>query len=396
MTGKTFEFPGRRGDCPFSPSPELTTFARDTSVGRISLWDGSPAWLVTRHADVRAVLRDSTFSSAAHHPGFPWINDGLKVQCTSGPTPFIRLDGPDHARVRNLLAAHFTPRRAEALRPRIQEIVDDLLDAMIRHRAPADLLAELTLPLPSLIICELLGVDYDDRAFFRERSTVLLQTYADPTTLATALDELIGYLTRLVERRRHTPDAGIVSLLAANGELSDAEIAFTSMFLLIAGHETTANQAAMSVLALLLNPEQLALLRANPALTKGAVEELLRYASIVHSGAPRVATADVIVGGRQIASGEGVLCVLDTANHDERVFAAPERLDITREARSHLAFGFGVHQCLGQALARVELQVILETVLRRLPGLRLAIAVDELRFNENGAAYSVQELPVSW
>jgi cytochrome P450 len=396
MGARTFDFPGSRGGCPFSPSAELAAFAKDTSVGRITLWDGSQAWLVTRHADVRAVLRDSRFSSAVHHPGFPWINDGLKAQCTVGPPPFVRLDGPEHARVRNLLTGHFTPRRVEDLRPRIQRIVDDCLDRVISPGPPADLLAELARPLPSLVICELLGIDYDDHEFFQERSATLLQTSVESTRLAQALDELIGYLTELIERRRRDPDNGIVSQLAAGSDLTDAEIAITSMFLLIAGHETTTNQSGISVLALLCNPDQLSLLRTNPALIKGAVDELLRYASIVHSGAPRVATEDVVVGGRHIASGEGVLCVLDTANHDERAFAAPERLDVTREARSHVAFGFGVHQCLGQSLARVELQVILDTLIRRLPGLRLAVPFGELQFNESGAAYGLEELPVQW
>ena len=270
------------------------------------------------------------------------------------------------------------------------------MDRMIEHGAPADLLSELALPLPSLITCQLLGVDYGDHDFFRDRSVLLTQTFGEPGELERALDELTGYLSRLAERKRHKPDDSIVSRLAGGGELTIAEVAVMSMFLLIAGHETTANQITMSTLALLRNPEQLAVLRARPDLIEGAVEELLRYASIVHSGAPRVATEDVIVGGQLIGAGQGVLCVLDTANHDEQAFAAPDELDITREARSHVAFGFGVHQCLGQSLARVELQVALETQLRRLPDLRLAVPFEELRFNEVGAVYGVHELPVAW
>ena len=363
---------------------------------RITLWDGTPAWLVTRHADVRAVLRDNRFSSATHHDGFPWINDGLKAQSAGKPEPFIRLDGPEHARLRNSVLADFTPRRAEALRPRVQEVVDDCLDRMIQHGPPADLLAELALPLPSLIICDMLGVDYGDREFFRNRSALLTQTDGESGQLQRALDELLGYLGRLAERKRRTPDGSIVSRLAADDRLSDAEVAVTSMFLLIAGHETTASQITMSTLALLRHPEQLAALRTRPAPIDNAVEELLRYASIVHSGAPRVATEDVTVGGQLIGAGEGVLCVLDSANHDEHAFAAPEQLDITRQGRSHVAFGFGVHQCLGQSLARVELQIALESLLRRLPGLCLNVAFDELRFKEDGAVYGVDELPVAW
>jgi len=231
---------------------------------------------------------------------------------------------------------------------------------------------------------------------FQNRSALLTQTDCDSGQLQRALEDLVGYLSRLAERKRLAPDDSIVSRLAADDELRDAEVAVTSMFLLIAGHETTANQITMSMLALLRHPDQLAALRAQQALINGAVEELLRYTSIVHSGAPRVATEDVTVGGELIGAGEGVLCVLDTANHDEHAFVAPEQLDITRTGRSHVAFGFGVHQCLGQSLARVELQVAIETLLQRLPGLRLNVPFEDLRFKEDGAVYGVHELPVAW
>ena len=396
MTTEMIDFPASRGTCPFAPPAAVAQLRRDTPVRRITLWDGSQAWLVTRRADVRALLRDNRFSSATHHDGFPWVNEGLKAQSADDPQPFIRLDGTDHARLRNTLLADFTPRRAETLRPRIQEVVDDCVDRMIQHGPPGDLLAEVALPLPSLIICEMLGVDYADREFFQNRSALLTQTDGDSGQLQRALEDLVGYLSRLAERKRLAPDDSIVSRLAADDELRDAEVAVTSMFLLIAGHETTANQITMSMLALLRHPDQLAALRAQQALINGAVEELLRYTSIVHSGAPRVATEDVTVGGELIGAGEGVLCVLDTANHDEHAFVAPEQLDITRTGRSHVAFGFGVHQCLGQSLARVELQVAIETLLQRLPGLRLNVPFEDLRFKEDGAVYGVHELPVAW
>jgi cytochrome P450 len=396
MMTEPFTFPTSRGECPFAPSAVLTQMRRETPVRRITLWDGSRPWLITRHADVRAVLRDPRFSSATHHPGFPWVNEGLKAQSAGGSQPFIRLDGPEHARLRNLLVADFTPRRAEALRPQIQLVVDECLDRMIAQGTPSDLLAELALPLPSLIICELLGVDDEDREFFRARTMLLTHTTGEPEQLEQALDELVAYLLELVKRKRAAPDESIVSRLAASAELNDQEVAVTSMFLLIAGHETTANQITMSTLALFRNPEQLAVLRAQPALMKGAVEELLRYAAIVHSGAPRVATEEVSVSGQLISAGDGVLCALDTANHDDQAFVAPDDMTVTRETRSHVAFGFGLHQCLGISLARAELQVTLETVLRRLPHLRLAVPFEQLRFKEDGAVYGVHELPVIW
>jgi cytochrome P450 len=397
VSAAALDFPASRGGCPFAPPAALAELSRETPVGRITLPDGSQPWLVTRHADVRALLRDERFSSSSDHPNFPFVNEGLKAQTTAAPArPFARFDGVEHTRYRNALPADFTPRRVEALRPRIQQVVDDYLDAMLRHGSPADLLSEFALPIPSLVICELLGVDYEDRDFFQTRSGLLTRTTAEPGQLQRTLDELIGYLTALVERKRHHPDDGIVSHLVAGDDLSNAEIAVTSMFLLIAGHETTATQITMSTLALLRNPEQLAALRMRPELIDAAVEELLRYVSIVHSGVPRVATEDVTVSSQRIAAGDGVLCVLDTANHDEAAFSAPSTLDITRRGRSHVAFGFGVHQCLGVQLARVELQVALESLLRRLPALRLDVGFDDLRFKEDGAIYGVHELPVAW
>jgi cytochrome P450 len=397
MSAEALDFPVSRGGCPFAPPAALAELSRETPVGRITLRDGSQPWLVTRHADVRALLRDERFSSSSDHPNFPFINEGLKAQTTAAPArPFVRFDGAEHTRYRDALAADFTPRRVDELRPWIQRVVDDCLDAMIRHGSPAELLSEFALPITSLVICELLGVDYEDREFFLDRSGLLLKTAAEPGQLQRALDELIGYLTDLVDRKRRHPDDGIVSRLVAGDDLGDAEIAVTSMFLLIAGHETTANQITMSTVALLRNPEQLAALRMRPELIESAVEELLRYVTITHSGVPRVATEDVVVSGQRIAAGDGVLCVLDTANHDDAVFSAPATLDFTRRGRSHVAFGFGVHQCLGLHLARVELQVALESLLRRLPALRLNVGVDDLRFKEDGAVYGVHELPVAW
>jgi cytochrome P450 len=177
MDVEAIEFPSSRGSCPFTPPAALSGIHRDNPVCRVRLGDGSHSWLVTRNADVRAVLRDKRFSSSTHHDGFPWVNEGLKAQSANDPQPFIRLDGQEHRRIRNRLLADFTPLRGESLRSRIQEIVDDCLDRMIEHGSPADLVAELALPLPSLIICEMLGVDPVDRQFFQSRSALLTQTF---------------------------------------------------------------------------------------------------------------------------------------------------------------------------------------------------------------------------
>ncbi|WP_269857331.1 cytochrome P450 [Streptomyces sp. RPT161] len=388
-------FPAPRGACPFAPPPAYEQARREQPVSRVTLWDGSQCWLVTRHADVRSVLRDQRFSADARHPGFPFVTDGRRALANES-TSFIRLDDPEHARLRRMLTADFMIKKTEALRPRIQRIVDDFLDRMVAHGAPADLVSEFALPIPSLVICLLLGVDYGDHGYFQERSRVLLHNHSTADEVRQAREELTEYLGRLAEAKRREPDDGIISRLVARGELTDEEVAATCLLLLVAGHETTANMTSLSTLALLRDPAQLARLRAEPALIKPAVEEMLRFLSIVHSGLPRVATEDVQVGGETIRAGEGVLCMISVANRDEEVFEGADRLDIGRESRRHVAFGFGVHQCLGQPLARVELQIAVETLFRRLPKLRLAIPYEDIRFRTEMAIYGVHELPVTW
>jgi len=281
---------------------------------------------------------------------------------------FFRQDDPEHARLRRMLTADFTVKRADSLRPDIQRLADDLVDRMTDGRSEGDLVTGFALPLPSVVICLMLGVPYQDHQFFQERAAALFSLTASADQVRASQQELLAYLAEIAEAKRSEPDDSVISRLAAAGELDVDSIASTGRLLLVAGHETTANMIALSTLALLRNPDQLARLREEPALIKGAVEELLRYVTIVHSGIPRVAIADAIVGGRVIRDGEGVLCMVNTANRDEAVFPGADTLDVGRDARRHVAFGFGVHQCLGQPLARAELEIALGTLLRRLPG----------------------------
>ena len=391
----TLTFPAPRGGCPFAPPPAYTEALEQRPVSRITLWDGSPAWLVTRHEDVRTVMGDRRFSADAAKPGFPFFSGGRRELAVQNPT-FIRMDDPEHARLRRMLTGDFIIKRVEAMRPEIQGIVDDFLDTMTGHHPPADLVAEFALPVPSLVICLLLGVPYADHAFFQERSALLLDNRVPAAEVTRARDELASYLVELAASKAKEPDDRIISRLVDRGDLNRAEIAGMSLLLLVAGHETTANMTALSTLALLRDPVQLARLRSEPELVKGAVEELLRFLSIVQSGTTRVATEPVQLGDRLVGAGEGVVCMLATANRDSSVFPDPDRLDLGRDARRQVAFGFGVHQCLGQPLARVELQIALETLFRRLPELRLAVPVEEIRFRNDSVVYGVESLPVSW
>ncbi|PJN25452.1 cytochrome P450 [Kitasatospora sp. CB02891] len=387
--------PAPRGTCPFAPPPAYEQARHDEPISRVGLYDGASCWLITRHEDVRAVLADNRFSSDPENPGFPFLTEASRQLLTVKPT-FIRLDDPEHGRLRRMLTGDFTMRRTASLRPEIQRITDELIDRMIDGRHQADLVNEFALPLPSLVICLLLGVPYQDHDFFQECSRTLLHRGSTTEEVVDANTRLTEYIDALTASKRDNPDDGILSRLVARGELEIEDIGAMGRLLLIAGHETTANMTALSILALLRNPEQLAHLRAHPEATPAAVEELLRYLSIVQNGLVRVAVEDAEIGGTTIRAGEGVILQVNTANWDDGRYPGADTLDLTRDTRHHLAFGFGVHQCLGQPLARLELEIALETLLRRLPELRLAVPFEDVPFRSDMLIYGVHELQVAW
>ncbi|WP_329554150.1 cytochrome P450 [Streptomyces sp. NBC_00696] len=398
MTATTVDalnLPAPYGRCPFDPPPAYTAAAREAAVSRATLPDGTACWLVTGYDEVRAVLADARFSADARTPGFPFLSAGQRELATAKPS-FIRMDDPEHARLRRMVTKDFLVKRIEELRPGIQDIVDRAVDRMTEGRDSADLVADFALPIPSLVICLMLGVPYEDHDLFQSLSRTLLDNRTSRPDAERAHAELMGYLAQLAERKRREPADDILSRLAARDDLTDQETASLGFLLLVTGHESTANMTAVSVLALLRRPDQAELLRTQPELVRGAVEELLRHLTIIHLGLGRAATETVRVGEVTIPAGEGVICMLSTANRDERLFAPGADFDLTRDARRHVAFGYGIHQCLGQTLARVELQIILTTLLRRLPALRLAVPADQLTYNQDAIVYGLRELPVTW
>lgn len=396
---ESLRVPAPRGECPLDPPPAYERLRQERPVSQVTLWDGRPAWLVTRHADVRAVLGDPRFSADAARRGFPLVSRAAAAIPMDQRT-FIRMDPPEHDRQRRMLTGQFTVRQIERFRPGVQRIADDFTDRLLARTPPADLVSEFALPIPSMVICLLLGVPYEDHDFFQQRGATLLNQAAAPEEVRQASDDLTDYLGELVQVKAAEPGDDLLSRLVAEheagGRLDRPTVVAMARLLLIAGHETTANMIALSVLTLLREPDQLAALRDDPSLIGGAVEELLRYLSIVQTGLPRLALEDVEVGGRLVRAGEGVLCSLPTANRDEDSFPGGGELDVHRNPRRHVAFGFGVHQCLGQPLARMELQVTLATLLRRVPGLRLAIPFDEIEFRHTRLIYGVHRLPVAW
>jgi hypothetical protein len=401
LTTEIPDYPmARAAGCPFDPPPALGELRTHAPISRVRLWDGSTPWLVSRFDDQRALLGDPRVSADPRHSGYPHQSAGLKARRTVSST-FINKDDPEHARQRRMVTAAFSIKRVDALRPAIQRIVDELIDELLAGPKPVDLVQAFALPVPSLVICELLGVPYADHEFFQTRSKALIKQTATPEESVATVRELLEYLDGLVGEKLEHPADDLLSLVAERvraGELTRSEAAGMGQLLLVAGHETTANMIALGTLALIQHPDQLARVREteDPKLIASAVEELLRYLNIVHTGRRRVALEDIEIGGVTVCAGEGLVLANDIGNRDPEVFAEPDRLDVGRNPRRHVAFGFGVHQCLGQPLARVELQIVYGTLYRRIPELRLAADIEEIPLKHDGLVYGVYELPVTW
>jgi cytochrome P450 len=390
-------FPGvRSARCPFDPPAEYADWRQGDGLRR-ALWHGKPVWIVSRYADIRDALSEPRLSADDRTPGFPVPSPANPDM----PQSFVRMDDPEHARLRRMLTGEVTVKRVTQLRPRIQELVDHFLDQMISEGQPADLVHAYALPVPSMVISLLLGVPYADHEFFQRHSATLVTASTTAEEKQAAIAALFGYLLELVARKEHEPADDVISRQVqrvATGEISRETVAVHARSLLIAGHETTSNMIALSMLALLENPDQLARIRDtdDPAVVASAVEELLRYLTIPQDAIFRVATEDVTIGGQLVRVGEALAMNLPAGNRDDAFFAQPDTLDLDRDTRGHLAFGYGTHQCLGQTLARGELRIALPALLRRLPQLRLAVPLEQITFRSGMGTYGVHELPVAW
>ncbi|MCT2545066.1 MULTISPECIES: cytochrome P450 [Streptomyces] len=387
---------------PFGPverlevDPKLAEICGEQPVLRVSLPYGGDAWLVTRHADVRTVLADPRFSRAAA------VGEDIPRTVATGlpSTSMLSMDPPEHSRLRRRVANSFTVRRVEALRPRVQHIVNGLLDTMLAAGGPSDLTQTLTWPLPITVICELLGVPVADRDRFNVWVDGLLML-SDPVRSMEARGLLNDYLAGLVALRRTTPTDDLLGELAnvadEEDRLLDEELVSLGVSLLSAGQEATANQLGNFVYTLLTRPDLWQKLVADPGLVPDAVEELSRIIPISASaGFTRIAIEDVELGGQTIRAGDAVVAELGIANRDPEVFDHPEEIDFHRGNVPHVTFGHGVHHCLGAQLARMELRVVLESLLRRLPGLHLAVPVEQISWRTNRLIRGVDALPVSW
>jgi cytochrome P450 len=382
-----------------APPVAYATLRRERPVVRVRLWNGSEAWLVTRYDDVRALLSDDRFSAVASAPGYPHVTPGREVTNRQDPS-FIQMDGAEHDRQRRMVNPDFVVKRVATMRPRITAIVYDLLDRLVATEPPVDLVSTFALPLPALVICEILGVPPEDREYFHELAAVPLGN-ASLEEATVAMAELKDYLDRLIAAKEQGPGDDLLSRLAVEqlqpGALTRAELVSMALLLLVAGHETTANMISLGTYLFLENPDQGAVLRTNddPRVVERAIEELLRYMTIVQYSPARVATVDVELGGQVIRAGEGVFALIESANRDDDAFAEPDVFDIRQPRRHHVAFGYGRHQCLGQWLARLELQVALPALFRRIPALALA-PTHEVRFKYDMTVFGIHELRVVW
>ncbi|MBG0816487.1 cytochrome P450 [Planomonospora sp. ID82291] len=406
-----------RGRCPFDPPPGLRARRGRGAVQPLHLLNGARAWLVTGFEEARTVLSDARFSAdkVRHRDATSLqpheVAEMAAVGSASGTAPppdtapaaredgfFVFMDPPEHTRIRRLLTGQFTVRRMRALESRVTEIAVGLIGAMKAAGTEADLVPAFALPLPSLVICELLGVDYADRAEFQERTAVSLNATATAEERATAGAELYAFMQRLVAGKRARPADDLLSGLIhdADPPLTDAQLVDIALVLLGAGHETTANMLSLGTFALLEHPDQLAALRADPSLTDNAVEELLRHLSIIQLGVSRVTTQAVALGGVDLPAGATVVIATPEANRDPGQWSTPDRLDLGRPRVPHLAFGYGAHLCLGHHLARVEMRIGLAELVTRLPGLRLAVPADQVPLRDEMLIFGVHSLPVAW
>lgn len=394
-------FPLPRAGNPLDPPAAYDGF-RDEGPKRVRMWDGRHAWLITRRDDVRQVLSSPHFSVDPTKPGYPFLTPARAATVKSYQT-FITMDPPDHTRFRRMLTKDFTQKRMEDLRPSVQALVDGMIDDMIAKGPPADLIESLALRLPVTVISRLVGVPSEADDMLVQWSNERLDLSVDAAVSERAGQRMLEYFEELLKKREASPGdttemlGRLVAEQIRPGHLSRLDAVHMLNLLYFAGHETTANQIGLGMLNFLLNPDQREKLLARPELVKNAVEEMLRHDTPPHYNACRVAIADVTIANQLIHAGEGVYALLTAANRDAAAFPEPQRFDIERQnASEQMAFSYGLHQCIGQPLARLELQTVFSSIFKRLPRLALAASFEQLQFKREFYVYGLQALPVSW
>ncbi|MGW8066174.1 cytochrome P450 [Streptomyces ziwulingensis] len=385
----------RRPDRPFDPPAEFLEARRHGPISRYTFPGGVDGWLVTGYELLKSVLADPRFSSRRDLMRHPTVDYGGLTLPPAPPGEFLLMDEPRHGRYRKPLISTFTVRRMRLLTERVEEITAEHLDAMAAAGPPADLVSAYAKPIPAIMICELLGVPRQDRDSFQKQFEGFMDAEADDEDTVAAYATTRARLAELVAAKRAHPTDDVLSELT-DSDLTDEELKGIALVLLAAGLDTTANMLALGAFALLRDPDQLAALCADPAGTDRAVEELLRYLSVGKTFM-RTALEDVELGGQTIRAGSPLILSYNTANRDPEQFADPQVLDVRRRENRHVAFGHGIHQCLGQQLARVEMRVAFPALFGRFPTLRLAVPAEEVALRpEISDIHGVKSLPVTW
>lgn len=375
--------------------PLVRRLQAERSIVRVRTPTADEAWYVTRHAELRQLLGDSRLGRSHPDPAHaPRVNHSTLF---GGPTENYETELADHAGMRALLTPYFSARRMEALRPRVEALADELLDRLAAMRPPVDLHEALSLSLPMLVICELLGVPAEDGAQFRIWSQGMADLH-DQRRADASLASLVVNMGDLVTRKRARPGDDVLSglCMAEDGTVANEQVAFLAAMLLFAGYETTVVRLDLGGLLLLTNPEQRTAMLHDGSLLTSGVEEVLRASATGGGGLSRYPRVDIQIAGVTLAAGDAVLLDVGAANHDERTFDSPDRFDVTRKPNPHLTFGYGPRFCIGAPLARLELQAVFERLLRRFPTMRLATPIGQLRTCDNMLIRGLTELPVTW
>jgi cytochrome P450 len=385
-------------ECPALPPKEYDERRSKCPVSAVEMWDGSQAWLLTRYGDIRAALRDSRFSADSSVDSFPAPNAAIAA-ARKAQKGFVRLDGVDHSRQRSLLSKYFTVSYVQGMRATIEEKVASLLDEMAAAGSPYDIVEHFAEPLPIFMTCLQLGLPESAVPYLLDRTKVWMSSDSLPEESKKAADDIVDYFRDIIVERKQNPLDDMVSNLVhqsvMKGEITEDELLWMLHLLLVGGFDTAANMIALGTLTLINHPDEVRKLIGDPARAPKVVEELLRLHSVAHFTAGRMAREDLVVGEQPIAAGEGIVAPLPAANHDPEVFADPAKFDPDRNARTHLAFGFGIHQCLGQPVARLELAIVFQRLFERFPTLRLAVPESELIYS-NAMIYGLKSLPVTW
>lgn len=391
-------FPVRR-ECPFEPPSDYRRWQAQEGPQQVRLPDGRLAWVVSRHAQVKEVLAAETTSADTTDPRFPQLMKGI-----FGPTGGKSLrstDDPEHGQIRRMVAPEFTSRRINALEPGLRRAVEQTVDTMVAHGSPADLHHEVSVPVPCFMICHLLGADPGAEEVFKPIAGAMMDMSVTPQEFEAARRELEQFALDIVAARENDPGDGLVGRLVVErvrtGDMTLSQLVAFMMTLMVGGHETTASSISMGVLQLLREPAKLAAIRADPSLLDAALEEMFRIQSIGDFVPVRLATSDMEIGGQVIRAGEGIIPLGLAANFDPAVWDEPQEFRFDRpQGKGHLGFGAGIHACLGQNLARLELRLVFNTLLERVPSLELAVPESELDYKWDGFVFGITGLPVQW